>query len=77
MTCNTAVPTVAVCDSAYYALRLEELVARERREYGLVGFRLFPAANQDASLHDTMRESLEMHEAYLAGEYTDLTDQEL
>jgi hypothetical protein len=53
--------------------KLENILESERREHGLIAFGMFSAYGASASI--LARESVEMHEAYLRGEYTDITSQ--
>lgn len=64
--------------NTYFQDRLSELNASEIRKHGgkgLVG--LTVPANQDLSREQIAQESVEMHECFLAGNYTDITNQEI
>lgn len=61
----------------YFSKRLQEVVDRERKDHGLFGLRLFPAANYDSSLDDIAGEAVAMHESFLSGNFTELTGQEI
>ena len=61
----------------YYLGRLQELMEKEKRENGLLAVRFFPSANKDVGINELAREAVMMHEAYLAGDYTDLTNTKL
>lgn len=65
------------CNSTYHIKRLEEIMAHERAEHGLTGFRLFPVANKDSSLDAIAKEAVAMYDSFMSGDYTDISDQEL
>ena len=63
--------------NGYFIHRLEQMMDRERQEHGTLGFRLTTAANRDSGLDDIAQEVVCMHSHYLAGDYENITGQEL
>lgn len=60
----------------YFTRRLQELVNVDIAQHGGLGLiGMTPAANKDISSEDIARAAVRMHESFLAGDYTDITNQ--
>jgi len=60
----------------YFTHRLQELVNADIAQHGGLGILgLTPAANKDATVEDIAHDAVRMHESFLAGNYTDITNQ--
>ena len=64
-------------DAGFFLKQLQEAISREAGGKKLIALRLFPAANRDISSDEIARESLDMHNCFLAGDYTDVTGERL
>lgn len=63
--------------NGYFIQRLDQMMDHERQEHGTMGFRLTTAANRDSSLDGIAQEVVCMHSHYLAGDFQNITGQEL
>jgi len=62
----------------YFTQRLQELVKGDIAQHGGLGLiGMTPAANKDISSEDVARDAVRMHESFLAGDYTDITNQDM
>lgn len=60
----------------YFTKRLQELVNADMAKHGGLGLiGLTPVANKDSGIEDIARDAVRMHESFLAGDYTDITNQ--
>ena len=57
--------------------KLKVMLENERIEKGLCAFHFTIGMTSGASAQEIAKEILEMHEAYLAGNFVDITDQVL
>lgn len=64
-------------DQGYYVARLQAMIETEQNQHGLVALRMFPSANMDAEVNNIAGDAVSMHEAFLDGDFTDITDQPL
>jgi hypothetical protein len=55
--------------------KLKAMFINEKLNHGLIGFHFSVGMTSDASVEDIAKEIIEMHEAYLDGEFVDITHQ--
>ena len=61
----------------YYRDRLVDVIARERKEKGLIGVRVFARESDDMSNESIARDILALHDEVLAGNADDITGMEI
>jgi hypothetical protein len=54
--------------------KLKAMIEKEKIDHGLIGFHFDVGLTSGASAGQVAREIVEMHEAYLAGKFIDITD---
>lgn len=57
--------------------KLNAIIEKEKLDHGLIGFHFDIGLTSGASVGEIAKEIIEMHEAYLAGKFVDITDQVL
>ncbi len=77
MTIATTQPAEAATDGGFYTKLMSSMLGDEARDHELIGFRLFPTANQDGTEEEIAEEAVTLHQGFLAGDYTDITAQPL
>lgn len=68
---------VGEANTRYYSNRLAEVVARERKEKGLIGLRIFASVGDSTTNETIAKGVLALHDDALAGNAEDITDTEI
>lgn len=69
--------TATITAPTYYRDRLADVIARERKEKGLIGVRIFARESDDMSNETIARDVLALHDEVLAGNADDITGKEI
>lgn len=69
--------TATIMAPTYYRDRLADVIARERKEKGLIGVRIFARESDDMSNETIARDVLALHDEVLAGNADDITGKEI
>lgn len=69
--------TATIAAPTYYRDRLADVIARERKEMGLIGVRIFARESDDMTNETIARDVLALHDEVLAGNADDITGRDI